>query len=130
MSSNITTAIAFERTTTLPKTVVNTANIILSSNSKKQLHQHRVKFESKLIRFNNNRTIVSNHYVTADPISFECLLVYNGVVSKYPKLTAGIKRPDEFYLDMSQKNAFIIEKKTQEITGSVDEKIQAAAFKQ
>ena len=38
--------------------------------------------------------------------------------------------PDEYYLDTTQKNAFIIEKKTQQTLGSVDEKIQAAAFKQ
>jgi hypothetical protein len=45
-------------------------------------------------------------------------------------LTPGIKQPDEFYLDVVKRNAFIIEKKTQLTSGSVDEKLQAAGFKQ
>jgi hypothetical protein len=42
---------------------------------------------------------------------------------------AGCKEPDEAYIDLAKKYVFIIEKKFQQTPGSVDEKIQTAAFK-
>jgi len=41
----------------------------------------------------------------------------------------GCKHPDECYIDEESKNIFIIEKKFQQIPGSVCEKIQTAQFK-
>lgn len=37
--------------------------------------------------------------------------------------------PDECYIDLNKKNLFIIEKKFQKQSGSVDEKLQTAVFK-
>jgi hypothetical protein len=42
---------------------------------------------------------------------------------------AGCKEPDEAYIDPEQKTVFIIEKKFQQTSGSVDEKIQTGHFK-
>jgi hypothetical protein len=42
---------------------------------------------------------------------------------------SGCKSPDEAYVDNETKNVFIIEKKYQRGTGSVDEKIQTGPFK-
>ena len=46
------------------------------------------------------------------------------------KLAAGCKLPDEAYIDLEEKNIFIIEKKFQQTSGSVDEKLQTGCFKQ
>jgi hypothetical protein len=43
---------------------------------------------------------------------------------------AGCKNPDEAYVDLQRKLLFIIEKKFQQTSGSVDEKIQTGHFKQ
>lgn len=50
---------------------------------------------------------------------------------KHPSLqsAAGCKEPDEAYIDLARKYIFVIEKKFQQTPGSVDEKIQTAAFK-
>jgi len=42
---------------------------------------------------------------------------------------AGCKEPDEAYIDNEKKSVFIIEKKFQQTSGSVDEKIQTGHFK-
>lgn len=41
----------------------------------------------------------------------------------------GCKKPDECYIDEENKNIFIIEKKNQNVSGSVCEKIQTSDFK-
>ena len=41
----------------------------------------------------------------------------------------GCKNPDECYIDLEKKNLFIIEKKFQQVSGSVCEKIQTSDFK-
>ena len=46
------------------------------------------------------------------------------------KPAAGCKQPDEAYIDLEEKNIFIIEKKFQQTSGSVDEKLQTGCFKQ
>ncbi len=46
------------------------------------------------------------------------------------KPSAGCKEPDEAYIDLVRKKIFIIEKKFQQGTGSVDEKIQTGPYKQ
>jgi hypothetical protein len=121
----------FEQQTRLPVIVVDKPrDITLSSIVKKQLHRPRVGFEQIPIIFNHNKVTIPNQFITSTKSSFECIMMHNGVGSKFPKLTAGIKEPDEYYLDLIQKNAFIIEKKTQCVRGSADEKLQAAAFKQ
>jgi hypothetical protein len=121
---------AFERQTSLPVTVIDTDEITLSDDVRSQLHINRVKFEKQTVTFNHKNVTIPNQFITSTKASFECLLMHNSAGSMMPKLTAGIKMPDEYYLDTTQKNVFIIEKKTQQEKGSVDEKIQAAAFKQ
>ena len=44
-------------------------------------------------------------------------------------MASGCKSPDEVYLNESEKKLFIIEKKFQQTSGSVDEKIQTGVFK-
>ena len=46
------------------------------------------------------------------------------------KPAKGCKRPDEAYIDLTNKHLFIIEKKFQQRPGSVEEKIQTGHFKQ
>jgi hypothetical protein len=42
----------------------------------------------------------------------------------------GCRNPDDSYIDLENKKIFIIEKKFQQTTGSVEEKIQSGCFKQ
>ena len=120
----------FERQTMLPVTVVNTTNVILSANTRAQLDRDRKQFKQRVIIFNHGGVTIPNKFVTSTKGSFECVAAHHNALSKASKLTAGIKMPDEYYFDICQKNVFIIEKKTQQVLGSVDEKIQAAGFKQ
>jgi hypothetical protein len=46
------------------------------------------------------------------------------------KSAAGCKKPDEAYIDLERNIVFIIEKKFQQESGSVDEKLQTGCFKQ
>ena len=46
------------------------------------------------------------------------------------KPAAGCKEPDEAYIDLEKNIVFIIEKKFQQESGSVDEKLQTGCFKQ
>jgi len=46
------------------------------------------------------------------------------------KSAAGCKKPDEAYIDLDRNIVFIIEKKFQQESGSVDEKLQTGCFKQ
>ena len=96
----------FERKTTLPLTIINTTNINLNDDIRSQLERKRTRFKQNIITFNHNEITIPNKFITSTKASLE------------------------YYLDTTQKNAFIIEKKTQQTLGSVDEKIQAAAFKQ
>ena len=62
-----------------------------------------------------------------------------GVLHKYMKQIGqmnqdilpapGCKEPDEAYIDLENKIAYIIEKKFQQTSGSVDEKLQTGRFK-
>jgi hypothetical protein len=121
---------AFEQHTNLPLTIIEEASIVLSTNTKNNLHSNRVKYVQKLVTFNNDSVIVPNKFITSTKSSFEPLIMHNVIGLKSPKLTAGLKWQDEYYFDFVKKNVFIIEKKTQRDRGSVDEKIQTAGFKQ
>jgi len=46
------------------------------------------------------------------------------------KPAAGCKEPDEAYIDLEKNIVFVIEKKFQQESGSVDEKLQTGCFKQ
>ena len=79
---------------------------------------------SKLIQFNNNTESV---FITGKKSKlFEILKdFYNNSIEK----AHGCKHPDEFYIDEKRKNIFILEKKFQQSSGSVCEKIQTGPFK-
>jgi hypothetical protein len=53
----------------------------------------------------------------------------NDKKNKNIKNAHGCKNPDECYIDLYSKNIFIIEKKFQQVNGSVCEKIQTVDFK-
>ena len=53
----------------------------------------------------------------------------NGEKNSELQPAAGCKEPDEAYIDTEKKIIFIIEKKFQQTSGSVDEKIQTGHFK-
>lgn len=50
-------------------------------------------------------------------------------INKSIDIGHGCKQPDECYLDLNNKNIFILEKKFQQCGGSVCEKLQTAVFK-
>jgi hypothetical protein len=122
-------SILFEQQTKLPLTIVETKDVKLSSSVRDQLHCHRVQFRQNLITFDNDRVKIPSQFITSTQSSFEPLIMHNHIGFKFPKLSAGIKMPDEYYLDMNLRNAFIIEKKSQNVRGSVDEKIQSVGYK-
>lgn len=57
---------------------------------------------------------------------FKCM---DDEIDKNVKKAHGCKNPDECYIDKESKNMFIIEKKFQQCSGSVCEKIQTSDFK-
>ena len=92
------------------------------------------KTSSSKIEFNNcNKTskIKFNNYdktfiKTEKADFFKCMKHYENT---YITRAHGCKHPDECYIDEDLKNIFIIEKKFQQCSGSVCEKIQTASFK-
>jgi hypothetical protein len=119
---------SFEQKTMLPFEEISTTTIKIDKRIQQYLHRHRIKFEEKVVTLNNGGT--KQRFLTAKKESFEPLLVHNELVNHLPALPAGAKQPDEFYLNIPKKTAFIVEKKTQRhAEGSVDEKIQTGAFK-
>ena len=80
---------------------------------------------SSLIRFNYPYHEKTYQY-TKQYNFFKCM--QNEINTEIPK-AHGCKRPDECYIDTKKKVIFIIEKKNQQGTGSVCEKIQTSDFK-
>jgi len=120
----------FELQTKLPVKVIESKKIKIDADIRAQLSRDRLQYDQNTLVFNHDTIAITNSFISSTPASFECIITYNMIGFEYPKLTAGIKMPDEYYFDLTTKNAFIIEKKVQTVSGSVDEKIQAAAFKQ
>ena len=117
----------FEKQTMLSQSVISSDIIMLDSATKSLLQQSRVKYQRQIIKFENSKT--NAKFLTSKKSSFEALTIDNKIALHLSKLTPGTKQPDEFYLDTKKRNAFIIEKKTQSTSGSVDEKLQTAVFK-
>jgi hypothetical protein len=80
------------------------------------------KYSSK-IKFNGSE---KSFIKTKQANLFKCMTKYTE-----PNITKahGCKNPDECYIDEESKNIFIIEKKFQQCSGSVCEKIQTSDFK-
>jgi hypothetical protein len=117
----------FENRTKLPCIDISANKVFLDQATIDLLHRRRLSFTERLVSFENLENL--GHFLTSSPNSFEALIIKNKVACYLPKLPSGIKEPDEYFLNMRKKIAFIIEKKTQEVSGSVDEKIQTASFK-
>jgi hypothetical protein len=78
----------------------------------------------KKIKFNG----YSNELINANK---SILYKYMNSIGEKSSLqqASGCKEPDEAYIDNNKKSVFIIEKKFQQTSGSVDEKIQTGPFK-
>lgn len=78
---------------------------------------------SNKIKFNNYEKILLR---TKQSNLFKCMEKY---IDKKIKKAHGCKNPDECYIDETTNTIFIIEKKFQQVSGSVCEKIQSPDFK-
>jgi hypothetical protein len=83
------------------------------------------KDKTSIIKFNG----YENELVNANKSTLHKYMQNIGEKNSSLKSAAGCKEPDEAYIDLKRKIIFIIEKKFQQTPGSVDEKIQTAAFK-
>jgi hypothetical protein len=83
------------------------------------------KNKSKIIKFIG----YENELINANKSALHKYMENIGEKDTSIQSAAGCKEPDEAYIDLMRKNIFIIEKKFQQTPGSVDEKIQTAAFK-
>ena len=124
---NMSSSQMFENQTKLPCREISINKISLDLSTRILLHRRRVSFTERIVSFENHGIV--GHFLTSSPSSFEALIIKNYVANYSTKLPSGIKEPDEYFLHMEKRVAFIIEKKTQEVCGSVDEKIQTAPFK-
>lgn len=78
---------------------------------------------SNIIKFNDNKKLFTK---TKQANLFKCM---KDETNTNIKKAHGCKNPDECYIDKDLKNMFIIEKKFQQCSGSVCEKIQTPDFK-
>jgi len=78
---------------------------------------------SNIIKFNDNE---KSFIKTKQANLFKCM---KDKINTNIKKAHGCKNPDECYIDEEFKNIFIIEKKFQQCSGSVCEKIQTPDFK-
>lgn len=77
------------------------------------------------IKFNNSNTI----FTQLNKAKLFHYMKINDNLDTDIKQAHGCKQPDECYVDENKKNIFIIEKKFQQCSGSVCEKIQTYDFK-
>lgn len=80
------------------------------------------EFSTKIIFDNNKKSFLK----TKQSNLFKCM---KDNININIKKAHGCKNPDECYIDKELKNMFIIEKKFQQCSGSVCEKIQTPDFK-
>lgn len=80
------------------------------------------KFSSKIMFGDNEKTFIK----TKQSNLFKCM---KDNINKNIEKAHGCKNPDECYIDKESKNIFIIEKKFQQCSGSVCEKVQTPDFK-
>ena len=78
-----------------------------------------------IIKFNNS----NNSFIQLHKANLFNYMKMNNKLNINIKQAHGCKQPDECYIDETNKNIFIIEKKFQQRPGSVCEKIQTGPFK-
>ena len=83
------------------------------------------KSKIRNIKFNNYQ----NELVNVNKSNLYKFMEKIGEKNDKLQPAAGCKEPDEAYIDINKKMVFIIEKKFQQTSGSVDEKIQTGPFK-
>lgn len=83
------------------------------------------KSKIRNIKFNNYK----NELVNVNKSNLYKFMEKIGEKNDKLQPAAGCKEPDEAYIDINKKMVFIIEKKFQQTSGSVDEKIQTGPFK-
>ena len=86
-------------------------------------HVIESKKDHQLIKFNDTD---KTYKLTKQSGLFSCM---EEKINKEIKKAHGCKNPDECYIDEIEKTIFIIEKKFQQVSGSVCEKIQTPDFK-
>lgn len=89
-----------------------------------EYQEHSTNETSSVITFNSHpdNKLIS----TKQSKMFKCM---SHAIDETVIKAHGCKNPDECYIDESKKIIFIIEKKFQQVSGSVCEKIQSAGFK-
>jgi len=96
----------FYKLTNLRRKIIKAKTIRFETNNP-------TEFKQLSILFNNKEVKIPNKFITSKKSSFESLLKHNEVLySEFPKesINKKMRRPDEFYLDMNKKTAFLIEK--------------------
>jgi hypothetical protein len=109
----------------------NTNRNGLSYENITSLEEHMVivkedkKYKTKTVKFHQSE----KEFVNANKKSFQKFMESINEYIEIFKPVSGCKQPDEVYIDEAGKKIFIIEKKFQQGSGSVDEKIQTGQFK-
>lgn len=90
-----------------------------------------LKTEYKVISNNKHHNVIQFHNQNKKLIesSQSNFYKYMNIDKNKQNIGHGCKKPDECYIHKVSKNIFIIEKKFQQCSGSVCEKIQTAPFK-
>jgi len=93
----------------------------------------RFKICKKINKTNIYEVVFKGHsdvYINANKSELHKYMEKEGEKNLVLCPASGCKQPDEAYIDHTHSKIFIIEKKFQQGSGSVDEKIQTGVFKQ
>lgn len=104
------------------------------ANTNKSGKSFEIKTELKKFWNNIENNIISfsqrdRTYLYSHQSHFRKWMSSKGYICDNPSFGNGCKNPDEVYIDEENKIVFWIEKKNQNVSGSVAEKLQTADFK-
>jgi len=110
------------------------ANTNLNGLSYEELTDLKDKYKTCILNKTDNIYEVefegySRKFIKANKSALHKYMKKNGEKNPHLQPAAGCKEPDEAYIDPNNNVVFIIEKKFQQTSGSVDEKIQTGHFK-
>ena len=105
-----------------------------NTNKSGKSHEEKTHLSSFYTYSQNIKKITPKSYLSKVSFGYnEFMNIEQGGFAKYlkpkSKLGHGCKKPDEMYIDENNKIIFWIEKKNQNGSGSVSEKLQGAPFK-